>query len=424
MRKLYHEKLTNAKALITTSETEKRAMKEDEATKYDGFIVEAGTLKTQIKAMELAHELEEEDARAADGVVSKNKAFASAKGPKYRGIGEFLTCVRNVETKHVVDPRLIDDEKRATGINESVPSDGGFLVPMEYSKELLKDSYDASFVAKKTKKSPVKGNGMTYKRIDQTSRVEGSRHGGMQIYWLNEGGTVTPTRPKFREMELKLKKIIGMYYASDEILEDAIALEADINEIFIDEFAFKIDDAVINGSGSGMPLGIMKSPCLIEVAKESGQAATTLLYENLVKMWSRMWAPSRRNAVWYINQDVEPQLLTMSLAVGVGGAPVYMAASGASGTPYATLFGRPIIPIEQCQTLGTKGDVIFADPTKYKMIDKNSLNKSTSIHVQFTTDETAFRFTYRADGTPTWNSALTPAHGTNTLSPFVTLADR
>ena len=46
------------------------------------------------------------------------------------------------------------------------------------------------------------------------------------------------------------------------------------------------------------------------------QPADTFLYENVVKMFARMWAPSMGNAIWYINQDVYPQIWTMALAVG------------------------------------------------------------------------------------------------------------
>ena len=239
-----------------------------------------------------------------------------------------------------------------------------------------------------------------------------------------EGGTKTDSKPAFGRMQLTLKKLIGMCYATDELLEDAVALESVINEAFPSEFAWMVDDALINGTGAGQPLGIMNAPCLVTVAKEAGQPADTLMFENVVKMWARMWAKSRSNAVWFINQDVEPQLHAMSLAVGVGGVPVYMPAGGIAGTPYSTLFGRPIVPIEQCQTLGTTGDILLADFSQYLMIEKGGIKTDTSIHVKFIYDETAFRFVYRCDGQPMWPSVLTPAKGTNTLSPFVALADR
>jgi len=190
------------------------------------------------------------------------------------------------------------------------------------------------------------------------------------------------------------------------------------------EFGFKLDDAIINGTGAGQPLGVMNSPCLISVAKEAGQAAATIVAENVIKMHARLWGGSRNNAVWLINQDIEPQLHTMSLAVGTGGIPVYMPAGGLSQSPYGTLYGKPVIPVWQCQTLGTKGDIIFADLSQYLLAEKGGIDAASSIHVRFVYDETAFRFVMRVDGQPWWNSALTPYKGTQTQSPFVVLDTR
>jgi len=225
-------------------------------------------------------------------------------------------------------------------------------------------------------------------------------------------------------MELGLKKLIGLYYATDELLQDASALESVVKQAFTEEFAFRVDDAIINGTGVGQPLGILNSGCLVSVTQETNQAIDTLLAENIIKMYSRMWARSRANAVWFINQDVEPELHTMSFASGTAGIAVYMPANGLSVAPYATLYGRPVVPIEQCATVGDVGDVIFADFSQYVLIDKGSMQSASSIHVKFTTDETAFRFVYRVDGQPLWASALTPFKGSNTQSPFVVVETR
>jgi HK97 family phage major capsid protein len=181
---------------------------------------------------------------------------------------------------------------------------------------------------------------------------------------------------------------------------------------------------MINGSGAGMPQGILNSNALVTVAKEANQGAGTIVIDNIVRMWSQCWGRSRMNAAWYINQDVEPQLYTMSLPVGTGGVPVYMPANGLSGSPYSTLFGRPVIPLEQCAGIGTVGDIILADFDQYVIVDKAGINAASSIHVRFDYGETAFRFTYRVDGQPIWNSPLTPFKSSKPLSSFVALATR
>ena len=123
------------------------------------------------------------------------------------------------------------------------------------------------------------------------------------------------------------------------------------------------------------------------------------------------------------NQDILPELMGMSQPIGTGGSPVWQVAGGAAGTPYDTLMGRPLIFHEACPTVGTVGDLMLIDPTEYLVIEKPMQN-ATSIHVNFTNDETVIRVVWRLDGQPLWNAALTPFKGSLTKSPFVAIASR
>lgn len=262
---------------------------------------------------------------------------------------------------------------------------------------------------------------MKYPFVDETSRAAGSRQGGIRAHWLEEGGTKTATKPKFGLLELSLSKLIGLCYATDELLEDATALGAYLYEGFAEEIGFKLDLAVLSGTGAGQPLGMLNAGCIVSIAKETGQDAATILWDNVAAMFSRLWGGSFNNCVWLINQNCLPQLYKMTQPVGTGGIPVFQAAN----LPAMQLFGRPIIVMEQCETLGTLGDIMLVDPSQYLAITKGGLQTAQSIHVQFTTDETVYRFVYRVDGQPMWNAALTPFKGTaDTQSPFIALAAR
>lgn len=353
------------------------------------------------------------------------------QGKTYKTFGGYLADVVAVE-----HPRLRDTAqgkesyerlmKAASGLSEGVPSDGGFLVQTDFSTELLRRTYDTAMLPGQCRRIPISSNSNSLKinAVDETSRVNGSRFGGVVAYWENEAGEKTSSKPKFRQIDLKLNKLIGLCYVTDELLEDAAALESVVTQAFQEEFGFKVDDAIVTGTGAGQPLGVLNSPSVIPITAETGQPAATVVAENIIKMRARMWAKSRLNANWWINQDVEQQLHQMSLPVGTGGLPVYLPANGLSGKPYDMLFGRPVVPIEQCQTLGTTGDIILGDLSQYLLVDKNAIQADRSIHVRFVYDETCFRFVYRIDGQPIWNSALTPYHGVNTLSPFITIATR
>ena len=323
-----------------------------------------------------------------------------------------------------VDPRLFN----ATGLSEGTPSDGGFLVQTDFSSEIMRQVFETSVVASRCRRVAISGNSNSIKMhgVDETSRATGSRYGGIRGYWADEAEEKTGSRPKFRKIELELKKLVGLCYATDELLADATALEGIIRDGFVSEFGFLLDDAIINGTGAGQPLGILNSGCLVVQGKEAGQGANTIMAENVMNMYSRLFASSRANAVWLINQNVEPQLFSLSLAVGTGGIPVYMPAGGLSGQPYATLFGRPVLAIEQCQSLGTAGDIILADMNGYILAEKGGIRSDMSIHVRFIYDESVFRFVLRVDGQPVRASALTPYKGgqNHTQSHFIALITR
>jgi HK97 family phage major capsid protein len=105
--------------------------------------------------------------------------------------------------------------------------------------------------------------------------------------------------------------------------------------------------------------------------------------------------------------------------------PVYLPSGGLSATPYATLLGRPVVPSEVAQQLGYEGDLILVDFSQYLTVAKaGGLRSDISIHLWFDYDVTAFRFIMRLGGQCWWTSPIKRAHGTNTLSCCVTLADR
>ncbi len=344
---------------------------------------------------------------------------------KFGSLGEQMAAVMQAGLPggHA-DPRLFN---AATGLNETTPSDGGFLVQQDFSTEMLQDVFETGVLASRCKRVQISGNSNSIKinGVDETSRAS-TRYGGIVGYWADEAEEKTKSKPKFRKIELNLKKLVGLCYATDELLDDAAALESVTRSGFVSEFGFLLDDAIVNGTGAGQPLGILNSGCLVSVAKETGQTAATVVAENVIKMYSRLFANSRTNSVWLINQNIEPQLFTMSLAVGTGGVPIYMPAGGLSSQPYATLFGRPVIAIEQAATLGTQGDIILADLNGYILAEKGGIQSDMSIHVRFIYDESVFRFILRVDGQPVRASALTPYKGgaSYTQSHFIALDTR
>lgn len=265
---------------------------------------------------------------------------------------------------------------------------------------------------------------LTFPAVNETSRADGSRHGGIRGYWKAEETQMTETRGSFRNVKFEPNELYVFAYVDDKLLKHGTALASWLPMAARDEINFKLGDGIVNGTGAGMPTAIVGHISTISVAKETGQAAATIVADNIDKMWSRLHARARARAVWLINLDVEPQLEQLVQEVGTGGVPLFRPANGLVGQPNNTLKNRPIVPIEYCATLGTVGDIILADLNYYAVATRGGVQQDSSIHLKFDYNQTAFRFIFEADGQPWTDSAITAFKGSATYSPFVTLATR
>lgn len=447
------EQLIARRAEVTTRQDEIAALSDPSAADMDEFdtleserveldakIAEAQAAATQQRAAAMRQAAANRPnvvrvPRQASALGSgDDPGFSSIRVKKpepFKNLGEQLQAVAHAAMNpgHE-DTRLVWDtftpQAAISGAGASVPSDGGYLIQKDLMTEFMNKAYGDDAILSRVRRIPISANsdGLKINLVDETSRATGSRWGGIQVFWGAEGDSATAKKPKFRQASWELKDVIGLMYATNRLLQDASALEAVFEQAFRDEMAFFEADGVINGTGSGQMQGILNATALVSVSKEATQAAASIIYENINKMWSRMWARSRGNSVWLINQDCEPQLHQMSIPVGTGGLPVYLPPGGLSQSPYASLMGRPVIPTEFNATVGTVGDIMLVDLSQYLMIEKGGVQADSSMHVKFTTNEMTFRFIHRVDGQPLWNSALTPFKGSNTLSPFVALATR
>jgi HK97 family phage major capsid protein len=365
------------------------------------------------------------DGRARAKTMNYGEGARVGDSPNpFSSFGEQLQAVyRSSKPGQKVDDRL-HEVRAATGMAETTGSLGGFLVQPDFAADIFESAFDAGMIARRCNRIPISGNRVSMNAFDETSRANGSRFGGIQSFYADEASEKTASKPKIRQIELKLHKLVGLCYATDELLEDASALEDVIRKGFAEEFAFKLDDAVINGTGAGQPLGVMNADCLVQIDKEGGQSADTIVYNNITKMYARMVGNSKKSAVWLINSDCIPSLYELSLEGTTSGlVTAFLPRGGLADPQYDTLFGRPIIEVEQCAKLGDLGDIIFADLSKY-MLAMKPLQSAMSIHVRFVYDESVFRFVMRVDGQPFLRKAITPYKSSDTLSHFVTLKAR
>lgn len=338
----------------------------------------------------------------------------------------FLAVMRSVRTrkmdKRLLSLRSVGSEERTAGSDEQSEYNdplGGFLIPEGFLPGPLQISAENDPIAGRVRRIPM---GTPVVRVN--ARVDknhtSSVSGGLRVYRRAESGTVTASKMSVEQIRLEADSLMGVSYASEELLADSpVSVAALLEAGFGQEFGAKLIDERLNGTGVGEFLGIMKSPALVTIAKESGQTADTINYTNLIKMRARCWGYS--NAVWLANYDTIPQLAVMNVALGTGGVLLWIPSSREDIPDM--LMGRPLIFTEYCSTLGDLGDIVLANWGEYLEGTLQGPTGAESVHVRFLENERTFRFSLRNAGAPWWSSALTPKRG-STLSPFVTLAER
>jgi HK97 family phage major capsid protein len=438
----------NGAAIAAAADAEGRQLSTDDMDRLENFQLEFRGLDDQIAKKQILADQAEKLSAVSERRTSDVEPTTEPRGVSritggtyrnddrgmwgFRDMGEWANAVARANRPGApqMDERL-RTELRADpdGANEAIDSEGGFAVPPDARRDINQLIRGEDSLLGRCDEITTGSNRLTVP-TDETTPWGSS---GIQAYWDGEQSQATQSKPSIQEVGVTLHKLRALAPVTDELLEDNSAMAAYLNRKAPEVLIYKINEAIVQGTGAGQPLGILNSGGAVEIAKVGSQVADTVVGLNVIEMWSRLYAPSRPNAVWLINQDVEPELLTLmkvgKLDTGASdtgwGAVLYTPAGGLSGAPYGTLFGRPVIPTQACETLGDAGDIILADLGQYLApVKGGGIRSSSSIHLWFDWDVTAFKFTFRMGGQPWLSAPISPRDGSTTLSPFVTLAVR
>lgn len=358
--------------------------------------------------------------RVKDGEPDPKRGFSS--------LGEYCLAVYdagpNPASSHALTTKLAVGDGMSAGIS----SEGGVLVPPAFSTAIWdRVRTRSNSLLQYCTPVPIDPgvDSITIPGIDETSRADGARWGGVRGYWKGELDQMQSTQPKTREITLTPQELYVFAFVTDKLLRRAPQAASSLLEMAAgDEIAFKIGSAVFRGDGVGKPKGVTGNASTVVVSKEGAQAAGTITAKNVNQMWSRCYAEYRNDAVWLINQDVEPALEELVATVGTGGVPIYLPSGGIADTPNARLKGRPVVPIEYASTLGTVGDITLVNLAGYAAAVRGMVDKSVSMHLKFDFAKTAFRWIFEMDGQSFFSGVLTPNKGTNTLGACVQLETR
>ena len=344
----------------------------------------------------------------------------------FKSLGEFLVRVRKACDGEVRDGRL---RKTAGHMEEADDSQGGFLVPEQWADRIYHAALESAIVRPRVGDAAfrIKGNSLKVRMLNDSDRSS-SLFGGVTFVWKPERAdkSLAESKPALGERELTLNKLVGSCFVSNELEDDYGAFGSFMELAFGQAIRFIEDDAFINGTGVGQPLGILNSTALATVAR---QQPLEIVYEDIMNLIERLLPGSWDKAIFLFNSDTLDQILSLDV--------VENNVVNIVDLNNRKLCGFPFIVTEKCQSLGVTGDIFLADFSNghYLIADKE-MEIMGSRHVDdlywylqqeyhqgFITDETFWRVVLRVDGQPLMDAPITPYKGANDLSSFIALAD-
>lgn len=334
----------------------------------------------------------------------------------FAGLGDFAMAVRAASAPGgSVDERLRYGAAPSNYLERSGASGEGYLVPSEFRAGIWSLVF-ADPVLERFSFEPTE-TGSVELLADETTPWGTT---GIVARWRAEGALMTASKPGVKKRRTETDQLYAFVTATNELLRDVPLLNDRLGVKAAEAITWKLAEAIIRGNGAGQPLGILTAAAKVQVAKESGQAADTVVAANVAKMWSRL-IKAGGSPFWLLNDDVMPQLMTMTIS----NQPIWLPPSAFISAPGGTLLGLPVYNSEHADTVGDEGDIILVNPAGYHAIRRTGAPEfASSIHLYFDYNMTAFRWTFEVGGQPYLEAAITPPNSSATKSHFVTLAAR
>lgn len=409
--------ITEGKRIFEQAERESRDLTDEEKDRDDAINGRLEAVNADIQRHEVRRE-RERSAPSLPRITDMHERIDDDPRRGFSNLGEFAMAIKDAYTPGGrIDERLLIGADAPGTFHRESGSDEGRMVPPAFRRDIFEavTSGDDNLLGV-VDSEPTTSNSVEFLRDESTPWGAA----GVQAKWRAEGTKMDPSKLATGSELMRLHELYAFVLATGELVKDAPRLADRLTRKAGLALRYKINESIVNGTGVGQPLGWFLSSAKVQVSKESSQAAATFVGANAAKMFARLINPGQ--GIWYINQDVLPQLITMNIANNI----VYMPpATGFTGAPGGFLLGRPVIPLENCQTVGTVGDVQFVNPNGYYAIHQG-LNPdfAESMHLFFDYNVNSFRWMIRLNGQPFLSAPISPAKGSSTRAHVVVLETR
>ena len=347
-----------------------------------------------------------------------NAAPEGKDAPETKDFGDWCIAVMRQDTKRL--DTVYKSYKAA--LSEETGTVGGYMVPPEFSQQIMRVASDTAIVRPRATIVPMGGREFNMPVLTYSGTTADQPHmlGGVVATWTEEAGAKTETEPTFETLKLMYHELSGYTVASNMLRQDAgPALAQLLTQLFGEAISWYEDYAFLQGSGSGQPLGIFKGGAILaEVA-----ATHTFVYSDVTSMVAKFKPRTPQGGTWVIHPGIYQHLLEMTDGTTTG---LVWQPNARDGVPNRFM-GKEIIisdriPVAPPSTsAATLGGALLADFSYYLIGARTGLQIDFSEHYKFVNNQGTWRFCEYVDGQPWLRTYYTCADGATTLSPFVTL---
>ena len=287
-----------------------------------------------------------------------------------------------------------------------LPSGGGFAVPEPLAAAWMTDAMPEELIRPRASVYPMTSQSLSIPGWDWSDMSAGKCFGGFEIEWLAEEGTGTPQTGKLRKLEMSARKGALLCDCSQELADDGVNFTAQLEKALKKSLAYGLEEAFTNGAVG--PLGVTNDAARIEISPETGQSGS-INFENVTKLYSRMYAGGRRNCVFLASDTLMAPMLT-SLNVAIGTAGSWVNVFNEKNGEF-TVLGRPVLFTPHLPIALAANSIMCLDLSQFAIGMRKDLRLERSNIPQWTKDLLSFRLYIRVDSMGTWNAPYTPDNG-------------
>lgn len=269
---------------LDTHSTDKGTLSAEDDKTYKDMETEVAQLTDSIHRMERREEIEAELSKPTSKPITGKPM--KADGDKAAKTGR----ASDEYKKALLRAMRTNFRQISNVLQEGIDPQGGYLVPDEYDKRLIDILTEENVM--RTLGTNITTSGEHKINIAATKPAAA---------WIEEGGTLTFGDATFDQIILDAHKLHVAIKVTEELLYDnAFNLENYILTQFGKALSNAEEDAFINGTGVGQPLGILAETggAQVGVTTASSTKVTTDEIINLVYSLKR---PYRKNAVFLAN---------------------------------------------------------------------------------------------------------------------------